>query len=45
MLAAAWNYNIRRNVNSDISVVTMRRAAIIFFELGVIKIFIIARTS
>ena len=32
-----WKYNIRRNVNSDFSVVTMRRVAIIFFELGVVK--------
>ena len=32
-------YNIRRNVNSDISIVTMRRVAIIFFELGVVKNF------
>ena len=27
--------NIRRNVNSDFSILTMRRVAIIFFELGV----------
>ena len=33
-----WIYNIRRNVNSDFSIVTMRRVAIIFFELGVAKI-------
>ena len=26
-----WNYNIRRNVNSSFSNVTMRRVAIIFF--------------
>ena len=32
-----WNYNIRRNVNSGFSVVTMRRVAIIFFEWGVVK--------
>ena len=32
-------YNIRRNVNSDFSTVTMRRVAIIFFELGVVKNF------
>ena len=32
-----WKYNIRRNVNSDFSIVTMRRVAIIFFELGVVK--------
>ena len=35
----SWKYNIRRNVNSDISIVTMRKVAIIFFELGVIKNF------
>ena len=34
-----WKYNIRRNVNSDFSVVIMRRVAIIFFELGVVKKF------
>ena len=33
----AWKYNIRKNVNSDLSIVTMRRVAIIFFELGVAK--------
>ena len=32
-------YNIRRNVNLDFTVVTMRRVAIIFFELGVVKNF------
>ena len=32
-------YNIRRNVNSDFCIVTMRRVAIIFFELGVVKNF------
>ena len=32
-----WKYNIRRNVNSDFSIVTMRRVAIIFFEQGVVK--------
>ena len=31
--------NIRGNVNSDFSIVTMRRVAIIFFELGVVKNF------
>ena len=31
--------NIRRNVNSDFSILTMRRVAIIFFELGVVKNF------
>ena len=35
----SWKYNIRRNVNSDFSIVTMRRVAIIFFELGVVKNF------
>ena len=34
-----WKYIIRRNVNSDFSVVTMRRIAIICFELGVVKNF------
>ena len=33
----SWEYNIRRNVNSDISIVIVRRVAIIFFELGVVK--------
>ena len=32
--------NIRRNVNSDFSILTMRRVAIIFFELGVVKNFV-----
>ena len=32
-----WKYNIRRIANSDFSIVTMRRVAIIFFELGVVK--------
>ena len=32
-----WKYSVRRNVNSDFSIVTMRRVAIIFFELGVVK--------
>ena len=35
----AWKYNIRRNVDSDISIVTTRRVAITFFELGVVKKF------
>ena len=35
----SWKYNIRRNVNSDFSIVTMRRVAIIFFELEVVKNF------
>ena len=34
-----WKYNIRRNVNSDLSILTMRRVAITFFELGVVKNF------
>ena len=36
---AAGKYNIKNNVNSDISIVTMRKVAIVFFELGVIKTF------
>ena len=32
-----WKYNIRKSVNSDFSIVTMRRIAIVFFELGVVK--------
>ena len=39
MKIKAWKHNIKRNVNSDFSVVTMRRVAIIFFELGVVKHF------
>ena len=39
MLISSWKYNIRQNVNSDISIVTMRRIAVIFFELGVAKNF------
>ena len=35
----AWKYNIRRNVNSDRSIVTMRRVTTTFFELGVVKKF------
>ena len=34
-----WKYNIRRNANSEFSIVTMRRVAIIIFELGVVKNF------
>ena len=34
-----WKYNISKNINSDFSIVTMRRVAIIFFELGVLKNF------
>ena len=36
----AWKYNIGRNVNSDFTIVTMGRVAIIFFELGVVKKFL-----
>ena len=39
MNVRSWKYNIRRNVNSDFSIVTMRRVAIMFFELGVVKNF------
>ena len=35
----SWKYNARRNVNLDFSIVTMRRVAIIFSELGVVKNF------
>ena len=35
----SWKYNIRKNVNSGFSIVTIRRVAIIFFELGVIHKF------
>ena len=35
----AQKYNIRRNVNSDLSIVTMRKVAITFFEFGVVKNF------
>ena len=37
MRVATWKYNIRRNGNSDFSIATMRRVAITFFELGVVK--------
>ena len=37
ILVLPWKYNIRTNVNSDISIVSTRRVAIIFFELGVVK--------
>ena len=33
----ARKYNIRSDVNSDLSIATMRRVAITFFELGVVK--------
>ena len=41
-LVYPWKYNIRKNnirknVNSDFTIVTMRRVAIIFFELAVVK--------
>ena len=36
-IVQSWKYNIRGNANSDFSIVTMRRVAIIFFELGVVK--------
>ena len=39
VLNKPWKHNIKRNVNSDFSIVTMRRVAIIFFELGVVKHF------
>ena len=39
LIIIAWKYNIRRNVNLDFSIVTMRRVAIIFFELEVLKNF------
>ena len=35
---AAWKYNIRRNVNSDLSIVIMCRVALTVFELGNCKI-------
>ena len=35
----SWKYNIRRNVSSEFSIATMRRVAIIFFELGVVNNF------
>ena len=34
---STWKCNIRRNISSDFSIVTMRRVAIIFFEWGVVK--------
>ena len=37
LLVTTSKYDIRRNVNSDISIVTMRRVAIMFFKLGVVK--------
>ena len=38
-LVSSWKYNIRRNVNSDFSIVSMRRVPIIFFELEIVKNF------
>ena len=38
-LRGARKYNAKRNINSDISIVTIRRVPIIFFELEVIKNF------
>ena len=34
-----WKDNVKRNVNSDCSIVTMQIIRIIFFELGVVKDF------
>ena len=39
LLVKLRKYNIRRNVNPDLSIVTMHRVAIRFFELGVVKKF------
>ena len=39
MISIPWKYNIRRNLNSDFSIVTIRRVAIIFFELVATKKF------
>ena len=33
----SWKYNIRKNVNSEFSIVTMRGVAITVFELGFVK--------
>ena len=35
----SWKYNIRRNVNSDFPIVTMRRVTITFLGLGLVKNF------
>ena len=35
----SWKYDIRRNVKSDISILTTCKTAIIFFELGWVKHF------
>ena len=34
-----WEHNIKKNVNSDFSFVTMGRVTIMFFELEVVKNF------
>ena len=39
ILVKPWKYNIKSNVNSDLSIVTMRRVATTFFEFGVVKKF------
>ena len=38
-LAKSWNYDIRRDINAGLPVVTLRRVAIIFFEFGVVNNF------
>ena len=35
----SWKYSITRSVNSDFSIVTMHRVAIIVFQMGVVKNF------
>ena len=39
ILVKPWKYNIKSNINSGLSIVTMRRVATTFFELGVVKKF------
>ena len=39
MNSLLWKCNVRRNANSDFAIVTMRRGAIIFFELRAVKNF------
>ena len=34
-----WKYNIRKNVNSDLPIITVRRVAITFSELRALKNF------
>ena len=34
---SSWKYNIRRNVNTDFSILTKRSVSTIFFEMGVVK--------